>query len=86
MTDNNINIRTAILKNDVFDKCKIVARNKKYYFLEDLDKNTYYDIVMPKENCGNKTYKLNDMISVQVDGINIAPDGVPGVFVRPKVA
>jgi hypothetical protein len=66
-------------------KCKIFEESKYHFFLKDLGaKNTYYDIVMPKEFCDGKNFKLGDIISVQVDGINIANDGTPGAFVKPN--
>ena len=58
-------MRGQISAGDIYSNCEIMADNEYHYFLKDGDvKATYYDIVMPKENCSTKKYSFGYQLMV----------------------
>lgn len=76
-------LRSAITAGQKLTNCKVVEENEIHWFLTEPGA-MYYDIVMQKDWVpANRKITIGMILNVVVEGINIAPDGRPGVFVKP---
>ena len=78
----------AIVTGQVFKDCMVVGDIDFAWFLqhpEDYEELVFYDIVMPKEgktdNIKYQNIKTGDKLNIEVNCIQIADDGIPGLFV-----